>query len=373
MSSKSKNAPLPEGMEIAGYRVVKKLSSGGFSFVYLAYDEDNNPVAIKEYLPASLAKRDEGQLIPEIKAEHQATFRLGLRCFFEEGRVLARIYHPNVVRVVNFFRAHETVYMVMAYESGRSLQEIILKYRDKGEKEILSEAFIRSTFMQVMNGLREVHANKLLHLDLKPANIYLRRDGSPIILDFGAARTTLNADSSRLFPMYTPGFAAPEMYQKGGQLGPWTDVYALGACMFSCMAGLPPQAADVRKGNDRMEAAYKSLRGIYSDELIEVTRWCLDMDLSKRPQSVFALQKALTERVTEDVRPPLFARIMSSVRHVLNRRQRSAEQVVNPKHQQATALLWGNKKSKIARSGNTPAQVGGQEPAATEQKTLDKV
>ncbi len=345
MSGKAQNVPLPEGMELAGYRVVKKLSSGGFSFVYLAYDEDNNPVAIKEYLPASLASRKEGVLTPTIKPENLATFRLGLRCFFEEGRVLARIFHPNVVRVVNFFRAHETVYMVMVYESGRSLQEIILKYRDKGEKEILSETFIRSTFMQVMNGLREVHANKMLHLDLKPANIFLRRDGSPIILDFGAARTTLTTDSSKLFPMYTPGFAGPEMYQKGGQLGPWTDVYALGACIFSCMAGLPPQAADVRKNNDRMEAAFKSLRGIYSDALIDITRWCLEMDLSKRPQSIFALQKALIERVTENSRPPMVARVLSSVRHLVVGR-RSAEMVVNPQHQQATALLWHRRKTK---------------------------
>jgi len=92
-----------------------------------------------------------------------------LKCFFEEGRALARITHPNVVSVLNFFRANETVYMVMAYESGRSLQDHILRRRDKGEKPLVSERFICKMFGQVMNGLREVHANKLLHLDLKPA------------------------------------------------------------------------------------------------------------------------------------------------------------------------------------------------------------
>jgi eukaryotic-like serine/threonine-protein kinase len=346
MSNKPKNAPLPEGIEVGGYRVVKKLSSGGFSFVYLAYDEDNNPVAIKEYLPGSLCERNDGELTPIIRQENLATFRLGLRCFFEEGRVLARIFHPNIVRVVNFFRAHETVYMVMVYESGRSLQEIVLKYRDKGEKEILSEMFIRQTFTQVMNGLREVHANKLLHLDLKPANIFLRRDASPIILDFGAARTTLATDASKLFPMYTPGFAPPEMYVKGGSLGPWTDIYALGACLFACMAGLPPQAADVRKQNDRMEAAFKSLRGIYSDELIDLARWCLDMDLSKRPQSVFALQKAMVDRITEDSRPPWMARMVSSMKHALGNK-RSAEAIVkSTKKGPGTASLWGGKKKQ---------------------------
>jgi serine/threonine protein kinase len=170
------NAPLPDGLKIAGYRIVKKIASGGFSIVYLAYDEDGNAVAIKEYLPSSLALRQWGELAPAISPQNLPTFRIGLKCFFEEGRALARIAHPNVVSVINFFRANETVYMVMAYESGRSLQEHILRRRDKGENPLVSEKFIRKMFRHVMNGLREVHTHKLLHLDLKPANIYLRAD-----------------------------------------------------------------------------------------------------------------------------------------------------------------------------------------------------
>ena len=101
-----------------------------------------------------------------------------------------------------------------------------------GEKPLLPERFIRTMFSQVLNGLREVHANKLLHLDLKPANIYLRVDGTPILLDFGAARQTLRTDLAKLYPMYTPGFAPPELYVKNGNLGPWTDIYSIGAAMF---------------------------------------------------------------------------------------------------------------------------------------------
>ncbi|HTN65677.1 MAG TPA: serine/threonine-protein kinase [Burkholderiaceae bacterium] len=291
------NAPLPDGLEIAGYRIVKKIASGGFSIVYLAYDEDGNAVAIKEYLPSSLALRQPGELIPAISADNLATFRIGLKCFFEEGRALARIAHPNVVSVVNFFRANETVYMVMVYESGRSLQDQILRRRDKGEKPLISEKFIRKMFNQVLHGLREVHANKLLHLDLKPANIYLRVDGTPILLDFGAARQTLQTDLPKLYPMYTPGFAPPELYGKNGNLGPWTDIYSIGASIFACMVGAPPQAADQRKKNDRMEGHFLKLEGIYSPQLIEVVRSCLKIDPLERPQSVFALQKALTRPV----------------------------------------------------------------------------
>ncbi|HZW20689.1 serine/threonine-protein kinase, partial [Noviherbaspirillum sp.] len=299
------NAPLPDGLEIAGYRIVKKIASGGFSIVYLAYDEDGNAVAIKEYLPSSLALRRPGELVPAISAENLPVFRIGLKCFFEEGRALARISHPNVVSVVNFFRANDTVYMVMAYESGRSLQDHIIRRRDKGERPLVSERFIRKMFNQVMNGLREVHANKLLHLDLKPANIYLRMDGTPILLDFGAARQTLRADQPKLYPMYTPGFAPPELYVKNGNLGPWTDIYSIGASMFASMVGAPPQPADQRKTNDRMEDHFRKLESMYSRELIQVIRWSLRLEPLERPQSVFALQKALREPVVEQKEPDL--------------------------------------------------------------------
>jgi serine/threonine protein kinase len=290
--STSANAPLPNGLNIAGYHIDSKLSSGGFSIVYLAHDEDGKAVAIKEYLPSSLATRAQGELVPTVKPEHIGTYRAGLRCFFEEGRVLAKVFHPNVVKVINFFKENDTVYMVMNYVVGKSLQELVLKFRDEGHQEVLSEPFIRDTFFNVMNGLREVHLNKMLHLDLKPANIYLRRDGFPILLDFGAARATLTDDRAKFFPMYTPGFAPLEMYKKN-EIGPWTDIYSIGACMFACMAGLPPQAADSRVKEDKMDAAYKALRGIYSDELISMVRWCMKMDARARPQSVYQLQKAL--------------------------------------------------------------------------------
>jgi eukaryotic-like serine/threonine-protein kinase len=310
------NAPLPDGLEIAGYRIVKKIASGGFSIVYLAYDEDGNAVAIKEYLPSSLALRQPGELMPAISAENLPVFRIGLKCFFEEGRALARISHPNVVSVVNFFRANDTVYMVMAYESGRSLQDHIIRRRDKGERPLVSERFIRKMFNQVMNGLREVHANKLLHLDLKPANIYLRMDGTPILLDFGAARQTLKADLPKLYPMYTPGFAPPELYVKNGNLGPWTDIYSIGASMFACMVGAPPQPADQRKTNDRMEDHFRKLESMYSRELIQVIRWSLRLESLERPQSVFALQKALREPVVEQKEPDLIEKVTTKLRNL---------------------------------------------------------
>src|SRR5258705_395103 len=170
------NQPLPDGYQLENYRIASVLSCGGFSIVYLAYDETDLAVAIKESLPSQLALREVGDALPSIAEENLATFRYGMRCFFEEGRSLARLSHPNVVRVLNFFRANETVYLVMRYERGRSLQKHI-----ENRKGLPDEIWVRATFAQLLNGLREVHTNKLLHLDIKPANVFLRTDGSPLL------------------------------------------------------------------------------------------------------------------------------------------------------------------------------------------------
>lgn len=288
-----KNAPLPDGLEIGGYRILRKISSGGFSIVYLADDRAGERYAIKEFLPSTLVRRDAGELVPTISTENLEVYRNGLKCFFEEGRALARIMHPNVVRVVNFFRANETVYMVMAYEQGRSLQEVIRRSRARATAGVIAEHHLRRVFDEVISGLREVHANRLLHLDLKPANIYLRTDGTPILLDFGAARQTLTQDAPKLFPMYTPGFAAPELYRKAQKLGPWTDIYGLGASLYACMKGAPPQQADERPLDDKMARNLIELEERYSRHLVDIVTWCLRLNPLERPQSLFALQRAM--------------------------------------------------------------------------------
>lgn len=286
------NAALPDGLEFGGYRIVKKIASGGFSIVYLAEDTLGQAVAIKEYLPASLAQRKTGSLQPQVEPERLELYRVGLKYFLDEGRALASISHPNVVRVLNFFRANDTVYMVMGYEHGRSLQDHIGRRKKNGDKPLMSESAIRWMFAQVMDALREVHTHKLLHLDLKPANIYLRSDGTPILLDFGAARQTLHADLSTLHPMYTPGFAPPELATKK-ELGPWTDIYSIGATIFNCMVGVPPQSAHERIRDDHMDQFYRQLETFYSAELLELVRASLMLDPLQRPQSVFALQRAM--------------------------------------------------------------------------------
>ncbi len=308
------NVPLPPGYQLEEYRIEHQLSLGGFSIVYLAYDAAGTPVAIKEYLPNTLALRTEGDALPSIADDHLAAFRYGMKCFFEEGRALAGLAHPNVVRVLNFFRANETVYMVMQYERGRTLQEHIQRHRDD-----IRESFIRGVFTRLLNGLREVHTHKLLHLDIKPSNIYLRNDGTPVLLDFGAARQTLSTDTPLLKPMYTPGFAAPEQYnnQPRELLGPWTDIYSIGASMYACLAGAAPQAADARLERDQLVSAVKRWSSLYSQQLLETVDWCMHLNHLQRPQSVFALQKALADRHRRVPRLTWFQTMRKRVRKLI--------------------------------------------------------
>ena len=295
MPSQPANQGLPSGFMLEGYRIDRQLSLGGFSIVYLAYDEHGTPVAIKEYLPGGLALRESGCVLPTIAEGHLATFRQGMKCFFEEGRALAHLNHPNVVRVLNFFRANGTVYLVMQYERGRSLQEHIQKHKGR-----LKEAFLRTVFSRLLNGLREVHSRKLLHLDIKPANIYLRNDGTPVLLDFGAARQTMSRDSALLKTMYTPGYAAPEQFHGHDEkLGPWTDIYAIGASLYACLAAEAPQSADQRQAHDSLTPPVERWDGKYSRQLLETIEWCMRIDPSARPKSVFELQRALAERLDE--------------------------------------------------------------------------
>jgi len=192
MSSKPKPAPLPSGTVVGGYTVVKKIAAGGFGVVYLAEDGSRNLVAVKEYLPASLAERSAGELTPRVKPDKQPLYRLGLKSFFEEGRSLAQISHPSVVSVLNFFRENETVYMVMNYLQGDTLQDFIVTARDLKRDKVFRESTIRSLFDEILRGLRIVHQHKMLHLDIKPANIFVTNDNRAVMLDFGAAREVLS-------------------------------------------------------------------------------------------------------------------------------------------------------------------------------------
>jgi serine/threonine protein kinase len=288
MAISNKNQALPIGFQLHDYTITKLLSSGGFSFVYLAHDPNKKIVAIKEYMPTGLGLRNAGAEIQIEQHADAAAFKHGLKCFFEEGLALAKIDHKNIVRVLNFFRANNTVYMVMKYERGKSLQDYILAHQAP-----ISENFVRRIFLELLNGLREVHTQKLLHLDIKPANIYVRLDGSPVLLDFGSARQALSETQTNIPLSYTPGFAPPEQYYDRKHLGPWSDIYSVGASMYACLYRATPQAANLRLTKENLVPARELGKNIYSAALLDLIDECLKLHFLDRPQSVLSLQKKI--------------------------------------------------------------------------------
>ena len=148
-------------------------------------------------------------------------------------------------------------------------------------------------FVELCFALGYAHSKNIVHRDIKPANIYIAMDGTPVLLDFGAARQALANDRPLLKPMYTNGFAAPEQYLGMKDLGPWTDIYSIGATIYSCLVGGPPPAANERMKKDNMPSSHDLWGEQFSAEFLNIIDWCLKLDAEERPHSVMALQKAL--------------------------------------------------------------------------------
>lgn len=272
---------LPQNFLLHQYRIAKTLGGGGFSIVYLAHDtRTSEPVVIKEYLPATQAKRREDESVETLSGDTATTFNSGMKRFFDEAKALSKIEHPNIVRVIDFFRDNNTVYMVMNYERGKDLRWYIKRHDGR-----MSEKFIRTVFPQLLEGLRELHNHRVLHLDIKPANVYLRPGGAPLLLDFGASQSTF-VDERRQGPhTLTRGFAPIEQHLRG-HIGPWTDLYAIGATMWACLCGNAPPPAPKRAEKDTYKPAVNQFARYYSRQLLEAVDWCLQMDQMSRPQKV---------------------------------------------------------------------------------------
>lgn len=290
-----KNA-LPIGYVVEGYEIVSILGHGGFGITYKATDLNlGSFVAIKEYLPQELAVREHGQTVVAKSGHDEESYRWGLERFIDEARTLARFKHSNIVRVLRYLEANNTGYLVMDFEEGQPLSEFLAQ-RDTP----LDEDELTAIFLPIMDGLREVHALGLLHRDIKPGNIYLRHDGPPMLIDFGAARAALGEHSKSLSVLVTQGYAPVEQYSSHSNQGPWTDVYALGATMHRCISGDVPMDSSARltavigDGPDPLPSALKMGKGRYSKALLEAIDWALQVRAQDRPQSVQEFQDAIT-------------------------------------------------------------------------------
>lgn len=279
---------LPLQFSLHEYRIDAVLGQGGFGITYLATDINlNTKVAVKEYLPADFACRSSDRSVTPRSAEHIEVYQTGLDSFLLEARTLATFRHPNIVRVVRFFEAHRTAYIVLEYERGQSLKAWWPDHVDLPEQELL--ALLRP----LLDGLALVHQFGYLHRDIKPDNIYSRRDdGSLVLLDFGSARQTAGGGEN-MAVIVTPGYAPGEQY-RGEDQGPWTDVYAVGATLYWMVCGKKPPPAPLRLPNsDPMRPASEIAQGRFSAEFLQAIDWALKIAPAERPQSVAEFCRAL--------------------------------------------------------------------------------
>ncbi len=282
------------------YRIGRVLGHGGFGITYLAWDDNLQlRLAIKEYLPRDSATRSpDGISLAIYSGQAGEQFAYGLDRFLEEARALAHFdQHPGIVTVKNFFRAHGTGYCVMDYVEGITLRQ----YLEQQSGGRISVADALKLLMPVMDALRAVHKEGLLHRDLAPDNIYLTADGRIKLLDFGAARYAASEHSKSLSIILKPGYAPEEQYRTKGHQGPWTDVYGLAATFYRTITGkLPPESLD-RLDTDELIPPSKLGIAIRPEQEAALLKG-LAVKASQRFQSMDELQQAL--RTGAQLQPP---------------------------------------------------------------------
>jgi serine/threonine protein kinase len=284
---------LSEGAMLNEYSIVEVLGVGGFGITYRARDTHlEKDVAIKEYFPSGIVSRKSEGGVTMTTPSAEVEYQSGLDRFLKEARTLASFSHPNIVRVLRFFQAHDTGYMVMDYERGTSLRDWLQRNPQPEEETLLA------LVAPLLEGIEKVHATGFLHRDIKPDNIFIRENGTPVLIDFGSARQSL-ATTHALTAMVTPGYAPFEQYGSGAEQGPWTDIYALGAVLVYAMIGRAPPDAIARMKNDRLgdELAVAALR--YSPRVIDAVRHAMAVDEKARPQTIADWRPALLGEIPQ--------------------------------------------------------------------------
>ncbi|WP_312951350.1 serine/threonine-protein kinase [Superficieibacter sp.] len=275
---------LPIGYRFNEFEIKEVIGGGGFGIVYRAWDHQlERTIAIKEFMPASLAIRNDDMNLVLRSERFSKAFSAGLNSFIQEARLLARFNHPNLVHVLRFWVQNDTAYMGTLFYSGTALSRL----REQNPT-LVNEAWIRRMLPTLLGAVKTLHDEGYLHRDISLDNIQMQDNGLPVLLDFGSARRTIGNLSDETETMLRPGFAPIEQYtdDNESEQGPWTDIYALGAVLYTLIVGSPPPVSVVRSIQDSYQPlAERPLPG-YSLPLLQAIDRALALRMEDRPQSI---------------------------------------------------------------------------------------
>lgn len=287
-SPKIEPKTLPVDYELQCYTIKSILGQGGFGVTYLAQDNNlEREVAIKEFMPRDIAGRNNDYTLQPLNEDLADKLEWAMERFIREARTLSKFNHDNIVRVYSVFKENNTAYMVMSYEHGMSFHEKLLKDGRPDEDELIRILF------DLTAGLEVLHEARFIHRDIKPGNIFIREDGTALLLDFGSARQAIGEETMTLTKVVTPGYAPFEQYYSRSDMqGPWTDIYSLGATCYKAITGEPPMDSTFRNrytGEEAINEIWSELdkhSKEYSTFFLRAIEHSLRSNHKERPQTV---------------------------------------------------------------------------------------
>ena len=278
---------LPIGTRLGEFEITRRIGDGGFSVVYLAWDHSlDRKIALKEYMPSSIAVRGSHTQVNPRSERHRETFDAGLRSFINEAKLLAQFDHASLVKVYRFWEANGTAYMVMPYYQGSTVRDTVRQMPNAP-----NEAWIGSLLLPLAEALNVIHDAQCYHRDIAPDNVILLADsGQPLLLDFGAARRVISGMTQALTVILKPGYAPIEQYDEipGMKQGPWTDVYALAAVVHWLVTGKTPPPSVGRMVRDTYVPLTQAAAGRYSERFLAATDRALAVLPDQRTPSIDA-------------------------------------------------------------------------------------
>ena len=283
---------LPVGTRLAEFELTQYIAEGGFGIVYMAYDHSlQRRVALKEYMPSSLAARAAGSLVSVKSERHRETFEAGRKSFVNEARLLASFDHPSLLKVYRFWEANGTAYMVMPFLEGTTLKD---RLRELGRPP--DEAWLRDMLGPLTEALVVIHREQCFHRDIAPDNVMLLAGRTrALLMDFGASRRVIGDMTQALTVILKPGYAPVEQYAEipGMKQGAWTDVYALAAVVYYAIIGKTPPPSVGRLLNDTYVPLAQAAAGRYSPGFLAAIDQALRVKPNERTPSIEHLRAAL--------------------------------------------------------------------------------